>query len=77
MQLLEIVKPERAAKPTQLFQRVSIVRRKRPDWDECERGGYRNVGQTEEGFPRFVSDEKDTAIVSIFDSKQEMLTVIK
>ncbi|MBD2505334.1 hypothetical protein [Anabaena azotica] len=56
MQLLEIAKVKLAAKPTQPFQRVSIVRRKQPDWDECERGGYRNIGRAEEGFSRFVKD---------------------
>ncbi|MBD2504897.1 hypothetical protein [Anabaena azotica] len=56
MQLLEIVKVETAAKPIRPFQRVSIVRRKRPYWQECEDRGYRNVGQAEEGFSRFVSD---------------------
>ncbi|MBD2505678.1 hypothetical protein [Anabaena azotica] len=78
MQLLEIVKPESAAtEDTRPFQRVSIVRRKPVDWDECERGGYRNLGQAEEGFSRFISDEKGTDNDSILDGKQKMLTVTK
>lgn len=77
MQLLEIALAQSVVKPTQLFQRVRIVRRKRPDWQECERGGYRNLGQTEEGFSRFVFDEKGTDSDSILEDKQEMLTVTK
>lgn len=60
MQLLKITKPEPAtAKDTRPFKRVSVVRRKRPDWDDCERGGYRNIGQTEERFSRFIKGRKN------------------
>ncbi|HEY9804533.1 MAG TPA: hypothetical protein V6D25_29645 [Leptolyngbyaceae cyanobacterium] len=69
MQLLKIAKVETAAKPTRPFQRVSIVRRKRPDWEECERGGYRHMGRAEERFSRFVSDERGTDNGSILDGK--------
>jgi hypothetical protein len=57
MQLLEIALAQSAAtEDTRPFQRVGIVRRKPVDWNECERRGYRKIGQTIEGFPRFVSD---------------------
>lgn len=63
MQLLEVAQAQSAAtEDTQLFQRVGIVRRKQPNWDECERGGYRHIGRTEERFPRCAFHRDATAI---------------
>jgi hypothetical protein len=54
MQLLEIALAQSAAtEDTRPFQRVGIVRRKPVDWNECERGGYRDIGQTDRSFARY------------------------